>query len=590
MTMNDDSASHELFEKAVALRNAGDDLSALDAFLAFYQRFEGAADPAVRLLLAEALVNIGVMLMRMRESLRAINHFDKVVDEYPEADESVASALSNKINLLMSEGSADEALKTCEDLLSRFGGFTDAWTINVVARALSNQGVILIRQGKLDEACVVFDEFYRRFGSSTDPVILHELVCVLYNKAIGLRDAGKTTDAVAAFSEVVERFADSDSPDSQRFAAMALYNRGINEAKLGDLQASINSAQEIVSRFRTSQDPAIRERMAKALYNRGLILGLSGMINDAALTFANIAGTFRNDSGAVIEGVVAAAHRRALFMAIQEPAGNAANHPFHQSMILEIENAIREAPPEKIEYLNKELERTKEYVKNLVELDADSHKQAASILIKYLNEGAPFGLFLRSFDLEGSLHTGAQGGTPMWASAQPANKNLVEKQIAEMGEIGIPVLAVTNNSPMLSFSTSYLPRLELPNEHWEAAVEELVLAAEIVIVNVSLLTPGVVRELGILLRLNKKARTVVIISKADELVTGLPGVLLGSPVIGPQAYIGCQELESFPLVVYDSSLGVKDQSLEWQRFRLLLDEVKKSCQMNKGMHWDGVVF
>jgi hypothetical protein len=57
-----------------------------------------------------------------------------------------------------------------------------------------------------------------------------------------------------------------------------------------------------------------------------------------------------------------------------------------------------------------------------------------------------------------------------------------------------------------------LPRLLLPNEHWQQVVEELIGAAAIVVVDVIRLTPGVLWELETIERLGKENDTVVILS------------------------------------------------------------------------------
>jgi tetratricopeptide (TPR) repeat protein len=563
-------------------------MDALGAFLELWERFEGSSDPEVRLDLAAAAVNIGVILMRDGESSTAIEVFDAVPRLYPEAEQSAAAALTSKISLLMSGDSVDEALTACGQLIERFGERSETWAQRYVAATLSNQAVILIQHGRFDEGCAVFDDFCRRFENSTIDIIQEDLVNVLYNKGVALRDWGKPEKAIEAFTKVVKRVADSDSTDSLRFAAVALYNRGLVQAQIGNFQASVDSAQELANRFRKSDDPVVRERMAKALYHRALILSNNGVIDEAIEGFASIATNFGNDQGPVIERVVAAARRRAIFMALLEPAGNAKNNSFVESMFMDLEDDVRRAAPDKIEVFKHNLEWAHDFIDSLVKEDADSHQQALSILFKYLNEGIPFCLFLCSFDIEASFHTGSSKGRTLWAAIQKVKPgNSVEKQIAGNSEIKIPMIAIANNTPMNDLTERYLPRLELPNDGWQTVVEELIRAAEFVIINVTRLTPGILRELDILRRLDKSAQTIVFVSKADDL-TFLPQALVNSPPPGPQASRESPELETFQLVLYDKSFQSEENPDPDQvRFSALLSEIERIRQMKSGTMWEG---
>jgi tetratricopeptide (TPR) repeat protein len=584
--MISDRTSPEIFKRAVSLLDAGQDLDALGAFLELCERFGGSSDPEVRLDLAAAALNIGVILMRDGESSTAIEVFDVVALVYAEAEQYVAPALTNKISLLMSGDSVDEALTACGQLIERFGERSEMWAQSCVAATLSNQAVILIQQGRFEEGCAVFDDFCRRFENSTIDIIQKDLVNVLYNKGVALRDWGKTEKAIEAFTKVVKRVADSDSTDSLRFAAVALYNRGLVQAQIGNYQASVDSAQELANRFRKSDDPVVRERMAKALYHRALILSNNGVIEEAMEGFASIATNFENDQGPVIERVVAAARRRAIFMALLEPAGNAKNNSFIESMFMDLEDDVRRAAPDKIEVFEQNLKLQHDFIDSLVKENADSHQQALSILFKYLNDGIPFGLFLGSFDIEASFRTGSSEGRTVWAAIQVMPRDSVEKQIADNSEIKIPMIAIANNTPMNSLTEGCLPRLELPNDGWQIVVEELIRAAEFVIINVTRLTPGVLRELDIVRRLDKSAQTVVFVSKAGDLAF-LPQFLVDSPPPGPQASRESPELETFQLVLYDKSVQTEENPDPDQiRFSAFLSEIERTRQMKSGRMWD----
>jgi tetratricopeptide (TPR) repeat protein len=508
--MDDANTPHEHFARAVSLRSAGRAREADEAFVDFYRRFATSADAAVRLKLAEALLNVGVSLVRAGETSAAVAVLDKLVGEHAEADESVAAAL--------------------------------------------------------------------------------------YNKGIALRDAGRLPEAAATFTEAVERFAESASPVSRRFAAMAIYNRAITQARLGDSQGSVASAEEMLRRFRASgDDPVVRLRLAKALYNRALLMWLAGKKLEAIEAFGHVANSFMHDRGAEVEALVVAARRRAVFMALgemssEELRANATSNDFIQSGLLELEAAIRNAPPERVEGHHRELAKHREFLDTQCAANEAMHRQAASILTQYLHAGEPFALFLRNFDLEATFHLGELGSRPMWTIGQVAFRNPVEEQLAEAMQGRVPILGILNNVPMMIAYTHHIPRLQLPNENWQVVVEELARAAELVVVNVSRLAPGVLAELDMLRRLEKETRSIVIISEGSG-TTPLLHSLTDGPALAPQAQQGCAELDGFPWVFHEQSFAGQ-QAKDWLLFDVLLQQIEQKRRLppEQRMRWDGVNF
>lgn len=590
--MNDAATTQDLLARAMALGNAGRLAEASAAFVEIHQRFAGSTDPAVRLDLARAMLNIGVILKGTGEPAAAVGAFDRVIREYPEDIPSVATALHSKGGALMAEGRLGEAAEAYTEFIRRFGDLTAQGYADAIASALSNRGIVLAGQGRPDAAVASLDEVVRRFGDSADARLLDRVAGALYNKGIVLRDAGRAGEALAAFTEAVERFADSPAAGPRRWAAMALYNRAITLAKGGDVAGSVTSAEEMVRRFNDSDDPAVRERLAKALYNRALILRHEGMLKEAVEAFWDIEGRFARDRGPVVQSVVAAARRYGLFiLAGVNPVGHAWANIFTQTTFREFEQDVQEALPEDKEVSAERLAHYQGLVKDLVRQDVETHQQAARVLVKYLDEGEPFGLFLRNFEIEGFLRMGATGAGPVRASVQLPRAGVVEQYIAQAFGERVPFLGISNNAPTLPGDERHIPKLELPNERWQEVVEELVRAAEIIVANVERLTPGVLFELDTIRRLGRLEQTVVVISEPDELMSALPRVLIDAPAPeAPKASHDSAPLAPFRRVAYAADLPARPE--DSPIFSDLLGRIDgiRRLGLAERMRWDGITF
>lgn len=589
--MDEAAAAQKLLAHAVALRDSGRIEEAGAAFAEFYRRFAGSADPRVRLGVAEAVVNVGVLLMGASQPSAAVSAFDRVIREYAEAAESVAAALYNKGNVLMADGRFEGAAQAFGELIRRFDDFADTWAANSVAGALCKRGIALAKQGQLDQALVALEDVVLRFGGSTDTGVLNHVASALYNRGIVLRDAGRMHEGVAAFTETATRFADSSAPELRRWAAMGLYNRSIDLARIGDAADSVASAEEMVRRFGDSNDPAVRERLAKALYSRALLIRHAGQIKDAVHAFWDIERRFANDQNPVVRAVLAAARRHDLFiLASVNRVGHAATNIFQRDTFGHLEQALREAPPERTEDREQDLAFYREVVEKRLERDFAAHERAARILVRYLDEGEPYGLFLRNFDIEGFLRMGTAGGEAVRVSVQGPQEGAVEKYLASALK-KISVLGVGNSNLVRPDFKHYLPKLELPYEYWQEVIEELVRAAELIILNIERLTPGVLLELDIVQHLGKQDQAIVVLSEPDALMDALVESLYDvSPSEYPQAQRDSTRLSSFRRVVHEAQLPKLPENSPL--FRDLLDhtdEIRRREPVER-MRWDGIVF
>ena len=110
--------------------------------------------------------------------------------------------------------------------------------------------------------------------------------------------------------------------------------------------------------------------------------------------------------------------------------------------------------------------------------------------------------------------------------------------------------------PPCGAAGSRVPRLELGHEEWALAVRLLISAARLIVMECTLLGPGVLNELGLIVNRERAARTVIVLPSAatvrdaelrrDLFTGGLDGSHLEPP---PFASRGAEPLAPFERVI-----------------------------------------
>jgi tetratricopeptide (TPR) repeat protein len=156
-----------------------------------------------------------------------------------------------------------------------------------------------------------------------------------------------------------------------------------------------------------------------------------------------------------------------------------------------------------------------------MEKDAKSsstHYKALEIINECSASGAPFCLFLRSFETEAYD----------WVPPDEISKSRISRVIKYHSGAGateaklhkilndrISILAISNPSSVYDMGTLF-PRLESTDEDWEYQVTNLAEHAAIVICECQVMSPGMSLELEIIKRLNKQDRTIIIIPDGEQ--------------------------------------------------------------------------
>src|SRR5262249_3283160 len=147
-------------------------------------------------------------------------------------------------------------------------------------------------------------------------------------------------------------------------------------------------------------------------------------------------------------------------------------------------------------------------------IEADTNEVEA-ILQAYESAGKPFGLFLRSFELEAYQYDKASTQTdPEQRAIFTANEpSAVEKHLHQALQHKLPFVAVRNQLSFLA--NGLIPRFTATDTTWEKWVADLANSASIIVLECFALSPGVLKELAILVSCDRQDATIVVLSKDD---------------------------------------------------------------------------
>ena len=220
----EETAAQALFDKAFALDDRKEE--ALAAYDDLASRFETSDSPLVLAPVAKALVNKGVVLVRMNREEDALVSWDQVV--------------------------------------RRFGESRSPVLLETVVVALDNKGVTLDRLNRSEEALAAYDEAVRRFGESRSPVLLETVVAALGNKGAALDALNRPEEALAAYDEAVRRFEEHDSSAFHRPVEFVFLGKADLELRRGRYDAAIETASRALDRNLTELPMRVRGHLIRA--------------------------------------------------------------------------------------------------------------------------------------------------------------------------------------------------------------------------------------------------------------------------------------------------------------------------------------
>jgi tetratricopeptide (TPR) repeat protein len=161
------------------------------------------------------------LLARNEEAIatyeEAVRRFGE--DPDPALRELVAAALVSKGATLGDLDRNEEAIATYEEIVRRFGEDTDLPVRTLVARALDGKDVLLRENGGSDEAIIANDdEIVRRFVEDPDPALRERAARALFGKFV----LGQEEEGTAALEEIVRRFGEETEPGISGYVETAV--------------------------------------------------------------------------------------------------------------------------------------------------------------------------------------------------------------------------------------------------------------------------------------------------------------------------------------------------------------------------------
>jgi tetratricopeptide (TPR) repeat protein len=148
--------------------------------------------------------------------------------------------------------------------------------------------------------------------------------------------------------------------------------------------------------------------------------------------------------------------------------------------------------------------------------EARLHGEAAFIMQDFNATKRPFALFLRSFEVEAYNYlTPEDDAGKRKVLTTGAGPSRVELKLSTALAGRLKALSVANPAQLLTSRSSF-PRLVLPNEGWEAVVQNVVAHAHFIVMDCSTLAPGVLRELEIIRAANRQNATIIVLSAPDD--------------------------------------------------------------------------
>ena len=171
------------------------------------------------------------------------------------------------------------------DYIEKAIGKTDS--NDELSMALVTKAITLGRLDRSEDAIKTYDEVVERFGKSENESLLEQVASALYNKGVRLGTLDRSEDEIKTYDEVVERFGKSGNESLLEKVASALVNKGATLGTLDRSEDEIKTYDEVVERFGKSENESLLEQVASALVNKIEIFLISGRDVKEDLALAN---------------------------------------------------------------------------------------------------------------------------------------------------------------------------------------------------------------------------------------------------------------------------------------------------------------
>ena len=258
---------------------------------------------------ASALVNKGVTQGELGNYEVAIKTCDEVVDRFgadeaPELRLQIARALTNKAVAQGQLGDVEAAVKTCNEVVDRFGADEMPILRSKITTALAIKAVAQGQPGDAEAAIDICDEVVERYGATEEPELI---ALAMVKKAIVQGQLGDAEAAIKTCDEVVDRFGADEAPELRLLIVMALSSKGLAQMQHGDTEAAIVTWDKFIGRYGADEAPELRSQVAWAMVNKGLAQEHLGDTEAAVKTCDEVVDRFGADEMPILRLRVAQA-------------------------------------------------------------------------------------------------------------------------------------------------------------------------------------------------------------------------------------------------------------------------------------------
>ena len=169
------------------------------------------------------------------------------------------------------QGQVEEALRSYDRFVHRFGDSDKQSLIAIVALAQGKKGLVFLSLDRFEEALAAFEASIKHL-EGCDAVSAQLLVVyALGGKAVSLLLLSRVDEALANCDEMMRRFANTDEERIRNFVALTLVVAGSLLQKEGRLQEALDKCDEIVGRFGAAEGRQIRKLVGSAFVTKAEI-------------------------------------------------------------------------------------------------------------------------------------------------------------------------------------------------------------------------------------------------------------------------------------------------------------------------------
>jgi hypothetical protein len=269
------------------------------------RRLAAHGDPALYPQLARAHYDRGydrgcrlVALHRLPEALAS---FDEIERRFggaadPAIRATVADAMAVEVGVLGALGRTDEAIATCADVERRFGQAEQPVIRAAVATALANRSAALGFVTRWQEQIDAVVEVEHRFGGAVDPAIMRTVAFAQLGRAGALGGLGGPDQEMSANDDLVDRLGSRPEPELRRIAATGLFAAGSLLVALERHEQALRAYDRVVRGCAGATDMTLRRLAVESLHNRGAVLCRMGRVEEGCAVLAEVVAVASGDA------------------------------------------------------------------------------------------------------------------------------------------------------------------------------------------------------------------------------------------------------------------------------------------------------